>query len=248
MKVGFITSSCSAWEHGRVRLLVVEDDPSLSRVLVRGLTEEGHAVDPAMTVASADELLGINEYDLVVLDLGLPDGDGMDLCRRIRGAGAQTPVLMLTARDGVSDRVEGLDAGADDYLTKPFAYPELAARVRALLRRPRSSVMPVLAVGDLRLDPAAHTVWRGAILVPLTPREFSLLEYLMRKPDQVCPREALLEHVWDAHYDGLSNVVDVHIANLRRKLDMPGLANPVETIRGVGYQIVDATLVQGSAS
>ena len=147
------------------------------------------------------------------------------------------PVLMLTARDGLSDKVAGLDAGADDYLTKPFDYLELAARVRALLRRPPETTAPVLEVGDIRLDPATHTVWRGALVVPLTAREFSLLEYLMRRPGAVLTRSELLEHVWDANYDGLSNVVDVHIANLRRKLAVPGSDVPIDTIRGVGYQL-----------
>ncbi len=223
-----------------MRLLLVEDDRPLSRVLVRGLAEEGHAVDAAFTIAEADESLSINDYDLIVLDLGLPDGDGMSLCQEIRAGGSQIPILMLTARDDILDRVGGLDAGADDYLTKPFAYPELAARVRALLRRPSNTMNPVLQSGDLSLDPAAHTVLRGEVLVPLTPREFSLLEYLMRRMGEVCPREDLLEHVWDAHYDGLSNVVDVHVANLRRKLDVPDSVNPVETVRGVGYRIVSS--------
>ncbi len=223
-----------------MRLLLVEDDRPLSRVLVRGLAEEGHAVDAAFTIAEADESLSINDYDLIVLDLGLPDGDGMTLCQEIRAGGSQIPILMLTARDDILDRVGGLDAGADDYLTKPFAYPELAARVRALLRRPSNAMNPILQSGDLSLDPAAHTVLRGEVLVPLTPREFSLLEYLMRRMGEVCPREDLLEHVWDAHYDGLSNVVDVHVANLRRKLDVPDSVNPVETVRGVGYRIISS--------
>lgn len=221
-----------------MRLLVVEDDATLGRVLVRGLTEEGHAVDHVATVGEAGHSMAANDYDLVVLDLGLPDGDGVSFCRSLRSGGSATPILMLTARDGLSDKVAGLDAGADDYLAKPFAYPELAARVRALLRRPKETANPILAgAGDVRLDPAAHTVWRGSILVPLTPREFSLLEYLMRRPGAVCRREDLLEHVWDANYDGLSNVVDVHIANLRRKLELPGTDNPIETVRGVGYRI-----------
>lgn len=223
-----------------MRLLLVEDDPSLARVIERGLSEEGHAVDHAGTLAGASEAAAVNDYDLLVLDLGLPDGDGTELCRQMRSSGSGTPILMLTARDGISDRVRGLDAGADDYLTKPFAYPELAARVRALLRRPKDASAPILESGDVRLDPAAHTVWRGAIMVPLTPREFSLLEYLLRHPDEVCRREDLLEHVWDANYDGLSNVVDVHIANLRRKLDMPGSPDPIETVRGVGYRVSGA--------
>lgn len=195
-------------------------------------------MDHASTVATASDALAVNDYDLLVLDLGLPDGDGTDLCRAVRSSGVGLPILMLTARDGLSEKVAGLDAGADDYLTKPFAYPELAARVRALLRRPKDAISPILTAADLKLDPAAHTVWRGAIMVPLTPREFSLLEYLLRHPDQVCRREDLLEHVWDANYDGLSNVVDVHIANLRRKLELPGSPDPIETIRGVGYRIM----------
>lgn len=219
---------------------MVEDDRALANVLVRGLSEEGHAVDAEATVATASDALAINDYDLVVLDLGLPDGDGVSLCRKLRAGGSTTPVLMLTARDGLSDKVAGLDAGADDYLTKPFAYPELAARVRALLRRPRDAVSPILSWGDIQLDPAAHTVWRGAIMIPLTPREFSLLDYLLRHPDRVCTREDLLEHVWDAHYDGVSNVVDVHIANLRRKLELPGQPDPVETVRGVGYRLTES--------
>ncbi len=221
-----------------LRLLVVEDDTTLSKVIVRGLTEEGHAVDPVGTVHGAEAALDVHDYDLVVLDLGLPDGDGLDLCESIRARGTAVPILMLTARDSLSDKVIGLDAGADDYLTKPFAYPELAARVRALLRRPKETASPVLEASGIRLDVASHRVWRGAIMVPLTAREFSLLDYLLRHPGEVCRREQLLEHVWDANYDGLSNVVDVHVANLRRKLEMPGMPDPIETVRGVGYRIV----------
>ncbi len=226
---------------GPVRLLLVEDDSPLASIIERGLTEMGHAVDWVRTVADATENLRLNDYDLAVLDLGLPDGDGVELCRRIRSNSeprtSATPILMLTARDSVSDRVQGLDAGADDYLPKPFDYEELGARVRALLRRPKATNSPVLTVGDVTLDPAAHTVLRGVTLVPLTAREFSLLDYLMRHVGEVCRREQLLDHVWDANYDGLSNVVDVHIANLRRKLDLPGSPNPIETVRGVGYRM-----------
>lgn len=221
-----------------VRVLVVEDDESLGAVLVRALSEEGYAVDLHRTLVDARHAAATNDYDLAILDLGLPDGDGLDLCAELRGRGFAPPILVLTARDGLSDKVAGLDAGADDYLTKPFDFPELAARVRALLRRPAEGHQPILEVGDLRLDPASRRVWRGAITVPLTTKEFALLEYLLRDPGVVHSRTDLLEHVWDANYDGLSNVVDVHVANLRRKLDLPGNPAPIETVRGVGYQLV----------
>ena len=220
-----------------MRLLLVEDDVSLSAVVERGLREDGYAVDTAATVLDARFQLEVNDYDLVVLDLGLPDGSGLDLCREIRAGGRNLPVLMLTARDGLSDKVSGLDAGADDYLTKPFDYPELTARIRALLRRPAEAHQPILEVGDVRLDPASRVAWRGAITVPLTAREFALLEFLLRHPGEVVTREQLLEHVWDANYDGLSNVVDVHIANLRRKLASPEGPDPLTTVRGAGYRI-----------
>lgn len=220
-----------------MRVLVVEDDEVLGQILVRGLVEEGYATDLEATSAGAAEALRINEYDLLVLDLGLPDGDGVSLCRRLRADQVAIPILMLTARDGMTDKVNGLDAGADDYLTKPFDFRELAARTRALLRRPAETTGTILEVAGIKLDPAAHTVTRADIMVPLTAREFSLLEYLMRRPGAVLSRTELLEHVWDANYDGLSNVVDVHIANLRRKFSMPGLEDPVETVRGVGYRI-----------
>ena len=220
-----------------VRVLVVEDDRTLGDVLARGLREEGYAVDLERTVAGADEAVSVNEYDVVVLDLGLPDGDGVAVCRRIRESELSTRVLMLTARDSLSDKVGGLDVGADDYLTKPFDFPELAARIRALVRRPAVTGSPVLEAGDLRLDPAAHRVWRGAVLIPLTAREFTLLHYLMLRRGEVVPRGEVLEHVWDAHYIGISNVVEVHIANLRRKLDQPGVPAAIETVRGVGYRL-----------
>ncbi len=224
-----------------MRVLVVEDDRALGQVVRRGLVEDGHAVDLVATVADADEAVHVESYDLIVLDLGLPDGDGAEFCRSIRAAGNQSKVLMLTARDALSDKVGGLDAGADDYLTKPFQFPELSARVRALLRRTETTVTPVLEVGDIRLDPAAHTVWRGAVAVPLTPKEFALLHHLMVHQGQVVTRSVLLDHVWDANYDGVSNVVDVHVANLRRKLDLPGADGAIETVRGVGYRLHEPT-------
>jgi len=220
-----------------VRVRVVEDDVSLGDVLQRGLVEDGHAVDLERTLSGARRAVAISPYHLVVLDLGLPDGDGLSLCRELHATSDPPRVLILTARDNTGDKVHGLDAGADDYLTKPFDFAELAARVRALLRRPENARSPLLAVGDIELDPAAHAVRRAGVTVPLTAREFALLHFLMDRAGQVISRTELLDAVWDAHYDGLSNVVDVHVANVRRKLELPGNPAPIETVRGVGYRI-----------
>jgi len=220
-----------------MRILVVEDDAPLAEVLRRGLTEDGYATDVVGKLVDATHAVETNEYDLVVLDRGLPDGDGRVLCAEMRNGGNATPVLMLTARDGLGDKVEGLDAGADDYLTKPFDYPELTARIRALLRRPPETHAPVLSHDTIEMNPASRHVSRSSITIPLTAREFSLLEMMLRSPDVTHTRSDLLEHVWDANYDGLSNVVDVHIANLRRKLEIPGQPDPIETVRGVGYRL-----------
>ncbi|MDQ6783039.1 MAG: response regulator transcription factor [Actinomycetota bacterium] len=221
-----------------MRLLVIEDDPALADIIVRAMREEGHAVDREATAADAEVALELNGYDLVLLDIGLPDGDGLLLCRTIRRCGLPTRVMMLTARDSLDDKVRGLDTGADDYLVKPFDTPELSARVRAVLRRPATTGSPTLQVGDIRLDPAAHRAWRDRLLIPLTAREFAMLHYLMARSGQVVSRTELLDHLWDAHYDGLSNVVDVHIASLRRKLGRPDSPLPLDTVRGVGYVLL----------
>jgi DNA-binding response OmpR family regulator len=220
-----------------MRLLVVEDDRALATVLRRALVEEGYAVDVAHRAATADELVTINDYSLIVLDLGLPDGDGQELCTRWRANGNTSHILMLTARDARMDRIGGLDAGADDYVTKPFDYDEFAARVRALLRRPRAEKRPQLEVGELVLDPATRSVSRAGVQMALTVREFTLLRLLMSRAGEVVERSELMEQAWDAHYDGLSNTLEVHIASLRRKLDLPNLASPIDTVRGVGYTI-----------
>jgi DNA-binding response OmpR family regulator len=220
-----------------MRLLVVEDDKALATVLRRGLMEEGYAVDVAHRATTADELALVNDYALIVLDLGLPDGDGMDLCAAWRQQGVTAHILMLTARDARLDRIGGLDAGADDYVTKPFDYDEFAARVRALLRRPRAERRPIFAVGDLVLDPVTRSVTRAGVQVALTAREFTLLRLLMSRAGEVVERSELMEQVWDANYDGLSNTLEVHIASLRRKLELPNSPAPIETVRGVGYLV-----------
>ena len=223
-----------------MRLLVVEDDRALATVLRRALVEDGYAVDVVPNAAAADEAVSVNDYALIVLDLGLPDGDGASMCRAWRDRGMDAHVLMLTARDGRRDRIGGLDAGADDYITKPFDFEEFSARVRALLRRPRGPRRTPMSAGDVTLDAATRTVWRAGVQVALTTREFSLLRYLLSRAGEVVERGELMEQVWDANYDGLSNTLEVHVAALRRKLDMPGRASPIETVRGVGYRMTDA--------
>ena len=221
-----------------MRILVVEDERALARVLARGLAEEGHAVEVAPDLATARHLLAEHEFALVILDLGLPDGDGTSLCRELRATGTALPVLMLTARDAIAERIAGLDAGADDYLPKPFDFGELAARVRALLRRPAGARSPELGVGDLRLDVAGRRATLDGVLVPLTTREFALLHHLVVNADAVVSRTELMDAIWDSNYDGLSNVVDVHVRNLRRKFDRPGLPLPIDTVRGAGYRFL----------
>jgi two-component system OmpR family response regulator len=220
-----------------VRVLVVEDDVKMASLLRRGLQHEGYAVDVVGT--GQDALWAAEELalDAVVLDTMIPDPDGFEVCRRLRKAGRWMPVLMLTARDAVSDRVAGLDAGADDYLVKPFAFDELFARLRALLRRDPVERPPVLTAGDLRLDPAQKVVTRCDIEIELSPKEFALLELFLRHPGEVLSRSQILDHVWDFAYDGGSNVVDVYIRYLRQKIDRPFDRSDLETVRGHGYRL-----------
>jgi two-component system OmpR family response regulator len=220
-----------------MRILVIEDEPKMAALLRRGLTEEGYAVDVVRSGTDGIWAATENPYDAIVLDVMLPDIDGFEVCRRLRNADRWAPVVMLTARDAVRDRVAGLDAGADDYLTKPFSFGELFARLRALLRRGAAERPPVLRVGDLTLDPAEHRVARGDIEVRLTAKEFALLEYLMRRAGEVLSRTRLIEHVWDFGYDGDSNVVDVYVRYLRDKIDRPFGRSSIETIRGSGYRL-----------
>jgi two-component system OmpR family response regulator len=219
-----------------MRILVVEDDVKMAALLRRGLVEEGFAADIAATGDDAIWMGAATEYDAIVLDVMLPGADGFEVCRRLRDDGVWSPVLMLTARDAVEDRVAGLDAGADDYLVKPFSFAELLARLRALARRPPHERPTVLEVGDLRLDPATHQVWRGDAEIGLSAKEFALLETFMRRPGQVLSRFQLLEHCWDYGYENRSNVVDVYVRYLREKVDRPFGASSIETVRGAGYR------------
>jgi two-component system OmpR family response regulator len=220
-----------------MRLLVVEDELKMAGLLVRGLREDGHAVDVARTGGDALWMGQAVEYDVVVLDLMLPGLDGVSVCRAWRENGVWTPVLMLTARDGVEDRVAGLDAGADDYLSKPFSFAELNARLRALARRGVPERPAVVEVGDLRLDPATRQIWRGDVEIQLSTKEFALLETLMRRAGLVLSRLQLLEHAWDYAYENRSNVVDVYIRYLREKVDRPFGRESIETVRGAGYRL-----------
>ena len=220
-----------------MRALVVEDGSKMAALLRRGLQEEGFAVDVAANGEDGSWLGAENDYDVILLDVKLPDIAGFEVCRRLRAGDRWAPILMLTARDGVQDRVAGLDAGADDYLMKPFSFDELFARVRALLRRGPSERPPVLAVGDLLLDPATRRVSRGEQEVDLTPKEFGLLELFLRHPGEALSRTTILEHVWDFAYEGESNVVDVYVRYLRKKVDRPFGRRSIETVRGVGYRL-----------
>jgi two-component system OmpR family response regulator len=223
--------------HHDVRVLVVEDEAKMASLLQRALERQGYAVDLADNGVDAIWLATENEYDAIVLDVMIPSPDGFEVCRTLRDRERWAPVLLLTARDAVADRVTGLDAGADDYLPKPFSFDELSARLRALTRRAVSERPTVLEVEGLRLDPAEHTVTREGVPIDLSPKEFSLLETFMRSPGKVLTRTQLLEHVWDFAYDGTSNVIDVYVRYLRGKIDRPFGRDSIETVRGVGYRL-----------
>jgi two-component system OmpR family response regulator len=222
-----------------VRILIVEDDERMAAAVRRGFEGDGVAVDVS---AAGEEALWRAEataYSVIVLDIMLPGIDGIETCRRLRAAQVWTPILMLTARDAVSDRVDGLNSGADDYLIKPFSFEELLARVRALARRDVSPRPIVLAVGDLRLDPTTHQVWRGEVEIALSAREVAILEVFMRRPGRIVSRYELLETVWDGEFDHRSNVVDVAVRRLRDKVDRPFGVESIETIRGAGYRLCE---------
>jgi len=220
-----------------VRILVVEDQQKVAQFIVRGLREERFAVDHASTGTEGLSMARVGEYDALILDIMLPGKNGFEVVSELRAASVTTPVLMLTAKVRVEDRVRGLDAGADDYLVKPFAFAELLARVRALIRRHERDVPAPMVVGDLTLDPIGHGVTRGGQRVELTAKEYSVLEFLMRNRGRVVTRTSMVEHVWDMHFDSDTNLVDVYIRHLRAKLDDPCPAQQTHTVRGVGYVI-----------
>ena len=220
-----------------MRLLVVEDEPVAATILAKGLREHAYAVDIAVDGRAAFEQLGTADYDLVILDVLLPRINGLDLCRRLRANASAVPILMLTARGGLNERVEGLDAGADDYLSKPYDFPELLARVRALLRRGPALEPSELTLDDLVVDTRARRVTRGGRPVQLTTKEYALLEYLMRRRTQVVGRTAIAEHVWDESFDQASNLIEVYIQRLRRKIDDDQPVKLIQTRRGAGYTL-----------
>ena len=220
-----------------MRVLIVEDELRMATLLRRGLEEEGYVVDVTGDGAEGQWMAQERAYDVILLDAMLPSVDGFEVCARLRRAGVWSPIVLLTAREAVADRVAGLDSGADDYLTKPFAFSELLARIRALLRRGTSERPSVLETGDLTLDPATHRVTRAGTDVELTAKEFALLEMLMRHPGQVLSRDRILEHVWDFAYVAGSNVVDQYVGYLRRKIDRPFGRDDIETVRGSGYRL-----------
>jgi len=220
-----------------MRILVVDDDVRLGAVITRGLTEEGYAVDAAHDGEQGQYMAEINDYDLILLDIMMPNVDGLTVCRNLREHGCSTPILMLTAKDAIPDRVTGLDSGADDYLVKPFAFDELVARVRALTRRTIPTRSPEIVLGPLHLDTVTRRLTRGEESIELTSKEYAVLEYFMRNPDAVITRGMIEEHAWNNDFDSVSNLVDVYIRRLRSKIDKPDEQSLIETIRGAGYRM-----------
>lgn len=222
-----------------MRILIVEDERRLANIIKRGLTETGYAVDLAFDGEEGKYMAEINEkeYDAIILDVNLPKIDGLTLCKYLREQKNETPILILTAMDSIEDKVKGLDLGADDYLTKPFAFAELKSRLHALIRRKHKDLSLVLKVADLEVDPVKHEVKKAGKIIVLSPKEFSILEYLVRNQGNVVTRTMLIEHVWDYNFDSMSNVVDVFVAGLRKKLSKPGKQHLIQTIHGVGYKI-----------
>ncbi len=220
-----------------MRILVADDDRRLTSIVKRGLMEEAYAVDVAYDGEESGYLAEVNPYDLIILDVMMPKKDGIEVCQELRTKSINTPILMLTAKDAVEDRVRGLDAGADDYLVKPFAFNELLARVRALLRRKGMTKSPELKVGELVLNTLTREVWRGQRAIELTTKEYVILEYFMRHPNAVVTRRMLEEHAWDYDFDSLSNLIDVYIRRLRRKIDTEGEGSMIQTVRGAGYRL-----------
>ncbi len=221
-----------------MRILIVEDNHRLNNSLRMSLVDDGYAVDSAFDGEEGQALAEMTPYDAIILDIMLPKKDGIEVCRDLRRQRVNTPILMLTARDTVDDRVVGLDSGADDYLVKPFALNELRARLRALMRRDSADKTGLLAVGDLTLDPANHQVERAGQPIELTAKEFALLEYFMRNPGRLITREMAEDHIWNYDFEGTSNVVDVYVRRLRRKIDDPSEIKLFETVRGAGYRLI----------
>ncbi|OGK10749.1 DNA-binding response regulator [Candidatus Roizmanbacteria bacterium RIFCSPHIGHO2_01_FULL_35_10] len=222
-----------------MRILIIEDERRLSNVVKKGLVEEGFAVDQAFDGEEGLYLAESESYDLIMLDLMLPKVDGLKVCHELRNKKIKTPILMLTAKSKIEDKVKGLESGADDYLAKPFAFAELKARIQALIRRSHNEADPILKLDDLELDPAKHIVKRSNKIIPLTPKEFAILEYLLRHKNTIVTRTQVTEHVWDYNFDALSNVVDVFITTLRRKINSGFKNKLIQTIHGVGYKMTE---------
>ncbi len=220
-----------------MRILIVDDDRHLNAIIKRGLTEETYAVDTAFDGEEGEYMAWVNSYDLIILDIMMPKKDGIEVCQSLRANSVNTPILMLTAKDAVEDRVKGLDAGADDYLVKPFAFSELLARIRALLRREGTSKTPELKVGDIVLNTRTREARRGNRSIELTSKEYTILEYFMRHPNAVITRTMLEEHAWDYDFESMSNLIDVYIRRLRCKIDSEGEPSMIQTVRGAGYRL-----------